>query len=363
MKRLSFLNKILYFLNWVAVATLGLSYFAPFADPTKYPIFALLGLGYLALLFINTLFVVYWLLNSKRHFLLSLAVIIIGFPLFVRNIVFFKNSEFEAKNSMKIMTYNVRNFDLYNWKDNKGARDNMLKFIREQNPDIINFQEFYSQEESELHNIKKLVNDLEFPYYYFEKSITVNGTKHWGLATFSKYPILQKNRIKFDNSETNLITYCDVQVKDKVFRVFNAHLQSIHFKEVDYKFFSDINEDKKPDIESFRNILSKLDTAFKKRSQQAKKFAAVIKESIYPVIVTGDFNDTPNSFTYQTLTRDLNDAFIESGAGIGNTYKGPLPAVLRIDYILTDSLFDVKNCHVIQGANSDHYPVWAEVGW
>jgi len=363
MKKLSFVNKIIYFLNLLAALALVFTYFSPYADPVKYPVFALLGLSYLHILLINLLFILYWIVISKNQFLLSLLIILLGFQPFMRNIVFFKKNNLESENVMKVMTYNVRNFDLYNWKDNKNARDNMMNFIKEQNPDIINFQEFYSQEESELHNIKRLVNDLEFPYYYFEKTVTVDDTKHWGLATFSKYPILQKNRIKFDNSSTNMVTYCDVEVKGQVFRIFNAHLQSIHFQNADYKFFDDINKEKKPDIESSRHIISKLIAAFKKRSLQANKFKEIINKSIYPVIVTGDFNDTPNSYVYKTISRGIKDAFVMAGAGIGNTYKGPLPALLRIDYIFTDKKFNVKNCHVIPGANSDHYPVWAEVGW
>ncbi|MFK7903827.1 MAG: endonuclease/exonuclease/phosphatase, partial [Chitinophagales bacterium] len=69
--------------------------------------------------------------------------------------------------------------------------------------------------------------------------------------------------------------------------------------------------------------------------------------------------DTPTSFTYQTISNKLQDAFLESGLGLGGTYAGPLPS-FRIDYVLLDPSFEVRSTEVIRKKYSDHYPVTCE---
>ena len=66
-----------------------------------------------------------------------------------------------------------------------------------------------------------------------------------------------------------------------------------------------------------------------------------MKESPYPIIVCGDFNDTPLSFTYKKIKSNLIDSFTISGSGIGDSYvKIPM---LRIDYIMHDNKFKSYN--------------------
>ena len=81
-----------------------------------------------------------------------------------------------------------------------------------------------------------------------------------------------------------------------------------------------------------------------------------IRKSPYPVIVCGDFNDTPVSYAYRTVLGDLKDAFVESGRGISNTYNGILPS-FRIDYILYDPKFSAGNYRRDKVYLSDHFPV------
>ena len=44
---------------------------------------------------------------------------------------------------IKIMSFNVRLFDLYNWSKNEKVKSNILSFIKKESPDIICFQEYY----------------------------------------------------------------------------------------------------------------------------------------------------------------------------------------------------------------------------
>ena len=76
------------------------------------------------------------------------------------------------------------------------------------------------------------------------------------------------------------------------------------------------------------------------------------------MFVCGDFNSPPYSYTYHAIqhSKDLKDAFLESGYGIGKTYVGLFPT-LRIDFILINNEIESLNTQVIKKDYSDHYPI------
>jgi endonuclease/exonuclease/phosphatase family metal-dependent hydrolase len=107
-----------------------------------------------------------------------------------------------------------------------------------------------------------------------------------------------------------------------------------------------------------KSISASLRKGFITRSIQAKLVKKNIDSSPYPVLVTGDFNDTPVSYSYRRIRRGLNDSFVTSGYGAGFTYKGNYPAN-RIDYILYDNELESRSFNILKVKYSDHYPVVA----
>lgn len=384
-KKLSFLSNVVFKLNMVAAFALLLTYPVPFINPSTFWLSAIWGLTYPFLLLINIGFLLYWLLKRRWQVLLSLIVILLGWDLLAKTVAFNlvehnrqitiddpKNSEEEQEieaTDVKIMTYNVQNFDLYNWTENVESRNKMIELIQNEQPDIINFQEFYTDDndDSEFHNVKLLVNELGYKHYSFEKTLTLRTTNHWGLATFSKFPIIDKGRITFPETQNNIVAYSDINIKGDTIRLFNLHLQSIHLGRQDLKYIKqlslrdkDDNKDTKTEHwKSFSSIVSKLKAAYVKRGNQARTLANHIEESPYRVIVCGDFNDTPTSYTYETISQNLQDAYLKTGLGLGGTYAGPLPS-FRIDYVLLDSSFEARTTQVIRKKYSDHYPMTCE---
>jgi len=100
--------------------------------------------------------------------------------------------------------------------------------------------------------------------------------------------------------------------------------------------------------------------AFQLRATQAEIISTQIHSNNYPFIITGDFNDVPSSYTYRKITKGLKDAFLEKGFGIGVTYMGLSPT-LRIDYILTNSNWDVKAFEQVDENLSDHHMIMADL--
>ena len=116
--------------------------------------------------------------------------------------------------------------------------------------------------------------------------------------------------------------------------------------------------DERESSNDVKELSSSLRNGFLRRSAQADIVKEAVNNSPYPVIVLGDFNDTPISYTYHKLRKGLNDSFVESGYGAGFTYKGVYPTN-RIDFILFSDKLDCKYFEVLKVKYSDHYPVFS----
>ncbi|MBN4061605.1 endonuclease/exonuclease/phosphatase family protein [Bacteroidales bacterium AH-315-I05] len=363
MKKLSLVSKIIFILNNIAAIGLLISYLAPFVSPAL-PLagsIAFFGLAYPALLLLNALFLLYWLIRLKRQFLLSVIVILIGWnPLnhFIK--INFDNEEISG-NSTKVLSYNVRLFDLYNWTKNTQTRNKMFDFIKEENADVLCLQEFYyADSNSYFRTLDTLIIFQQAKNYHIE--YTAKAEFHYfGIATFSKYPIVNKGLVSFKEKSNNICIFSDVKIGEDTVRIYNAHLASIHFRKSDYQFLEKMNEsDTEKQIEGSKQILKRLKTAFIKRASQADAIAEHIKTSPHPVIMCGDFNDSPQSYAYEQISDGLKDAFIESGRGIGTTYIGRFPS-FRIDYILHSEEIQSFGFRKIQATYSDHYPISCQI--
>lgn len=269
--------------------------------------------------------------------------------------------ESELERPLRIMSYNTHMFDYYNHSGLDGAPGEIFKFILQQNPDVICFQEFYTSFKNKKYSPTQIVAHFrKYGYRHIEYSKQNKGNTGYGLATFSRYPITNTEAIKFKNSR-NMAIYSDINVNGKIIRVFNNHLESIGFKDGELSVLDSLDirmSDKQR--QGLRNISRKLNRAFVMRSDQAEALSRHISNSTYPVIVCGDFNDTPVSYVYRTMRGDMKDAFREAGAGFGGTYNGKLPS-FRIDYIFHSQQFDTYNFKRFPLKYSDHYPIMVTI--
>ena len=362
-KKSSFFSKIFIFLNIIAVLALLLSYLASHINPATSWTLAFFGLIYPLLLIVNIFFTIVWALNKKRIFLLSFIAILIGFNMIGRFVQFriFKQEKPNSE-SMKILSYNVRNFDLYNytktWHYTFTKRNKIFDYLCTEKPNIVCFQEFYWDDNNDFNTSDTLSEILNAKEFHRESTAKKNG-KYWGVATFSEYPIINRGKIPFETSTGNVCIFTDIKYKIDTIRVYNVHLESIRLSAEDYIFEESLNKKNIPSDKlkaSSKRILSRLKAAYVKRGPQALLVAKHIKNCPYPIILCGDFNDSPSSFAYQQISSGLTDSFIESGSGFGQTYLGKYPS-FRIDYILHSKKFKSTGFETDKIELSDHYPV------
>jgi endonuclease/exonuclease/phosphatase family metal-dependent hydrolase len=353
-----FIINILFRVNILVTALLLLAYLAVYINPHHFWPIAFLGLAYPFLLILNLLFVFIWAIRLKVQVFLSLIAILAGWVFIARyaqfELPFVKKEEpHKVENSFKVLSFNVRLFNRYNWLKDKKAFQEIFSFIEKESPDIICFQEFFTKDKISEAEIKKKLAGTSYCYI---KYTSQRPNSNFGIATFSKYPIVNGGCLLFEKTY-NLCIYTDIKIGEDTVRVYNNHLQSIRFLKRHYELVDSLKFPySQKQFHGIWDITTRLKLAFKLRAMQAEIVAVHLKRSPHPVIVCGDFNDTPVSYTYQTIRHNLRDAFEEAGSGLGHTYLGRFPSY-RIDYILFDNSFGAANYRSPKLELSDHYPV------
>jgi hypothetical protein len=167
--------------------------------------------------------------------------------------------------------------------------------------------------------------------------------------------------VPFASDANNFCIYADLLVSGDTIRVYNGHLQSIRLKPEDYDLANGKTEQSEID-DAGKRIARRLKSAFVKRQEQVDRIATSIQASPYPVVLCGDFNDPPVSYTYETFSDILEDSFVACGNGIGNTYIGAFPS-FRIDYILHSPSLKAIAYKTLDEKLSDHHAVTATLEW
>jgi endonuclease/exonuclease/phosphatase family metal-dependent hydrolase len=349
-------------LNYIAILFLAMGILSKYVSPVNFWPIAFFSLAFPFIIIFNVLLVIFWAAQFRIQALFSFIAIGLSLPTVIGYIQLSFIKPKVNNKDIKVMSYNSMLFDLYNWKKNGQSRDTILSYLAEENPDILCLQEFYtSEEKGDFNNIDTLTSLLTAKNKHIEYTTTLRKFDHWGIATFTKYPIIKQGKIDFNTRANNTCIYTDVIIKTDTVRIYNMHLQSISFSKDDYRFIEELNNDTtdtKNEIERSKNILRRLKRAFEKRAIQAEIIAEHIKQCRYKIIVCGDFNDTPASYTYQTIKGKLKDSFIEKGNGFESTYAGKFPR-FRIDYIFHSEDLKCKDYTRASETLTDHYPIMA----
>ena len=186
------------------------------------------------------------------------------------------------------------------------------------------------------------------------------------MAIFSKYRIVDGGFVETSDSSSNKSMYVDIRFNSDTIRIYNIHLASMHLDSTDYETGKAIWAGSYDS--TFNNkaqmLSKKISMAYVLRQRQAKAVHAHISECPYPVILCGDFNDSPASFSYNKIMHGLRDAFRCSGKGTGTTYIGKDFPSYRIDYIAHNKQFNDFQYTVCRDLDvSDHYPIYTYISF
>lgn len=314
-------------------------------------------------------FAFFWLLVKPRRALISIVALLLAYKPISNMLPFRLSSEFKQQKqekALRVMTWNVAQFNVMDDKQHPEIKSRMIDLVKQNEPDIACFQEMVAEDSTvtDHGHVQQFLDRLNFKHYFYSYNSKEDfwGYAHFGIIIFSRYPIINKQTIStYPNDYNSIFQYADIVKGNDTIRVFNIHLQSLRFSKSNLKYIDKPSvEDEHAAIKESRNIISKFKRGFLKRQLQADRIREEIDKSPYPVIVTGDFNDVPNSYAYHTIGKGLHNAFAEKGIGLGRTFSGISP-VLRIDNIFADERMDVLQYQVIKKKLSDHFPIVADL--
>ena len=339
MKQLSGYDKLLLGINSFPAILLLFSSVLFLYPLTGFPFLHILNLTVPILVILNLVFLVYWMLKKKTAFLLPALILLFTYFVFGPFYKFNFSSPPALADDLKIMSFNARVFNKFDWIDKPKIGDKIVEFVTQQDPDILCFQEFQQQRNEEF---------LQYPFRYVNYH-SYENTTHAVQAIFSKYPIVDQGSLKFPETGNNAI-YADLVYQGDTIRIYNLHLESLGL---------DVNKVELTNEYSGK-FLERVSKSFDKQRQQAKLVREHMNKINHRTLIMGDFNNTQFSNVYRTIKGDLKDTFKARGSGYGSTYNFKFFPV-RIDFILVDPRYDIITHTNFYQELSDHMPITASI--
>lgn len=299
-----------------------------YIPPKIFPWFNLLSLGFPLLVIGYIIITFFWIFSWKKR-----AFVFMFMGLFFLNPVkrwINYTSESKETANLKIVTFNIKGGIL--------GKEEIQEYINAQKADLVFIQEYGD-------------GDLKLKNLTGKNTVPIN-------SLYTNYKIVSRKNLfenLYDGDITAQCEQIDLEIRGKIYRVINVHLESFGV----VKSMVKLNGNGEEDETKVKNLIKRLIPTFKSHQEQVQIIRKSIDTSPYPVIVAGDFNAVPNSYEYYKTSEGLKDAFYEVARGSGTSfhdYKYPL----RIDYIFTSESIKPVSYKVDRSVNlSDHFPVIA----
>ena len=347
-------------INIATLILLWASCLVTYLHPASFPKLSLLSLVFPLFLILNVAFIFFWLIFKAKRVWIPIAGIALCYS-FVRDYCpinpWFLQAPpaADSTTSLRIITYNTHGFGGKEATDEQG-NNLVANFVYFSDADIICLQEA-AWGGTSLQTVKDHMKELGY-----------NSFDSKGTVIFSRLPILSTETLTLPTRTNGGIMTHLLDGQDTILLI-NNHFESNHLSQVIKEGYRDaieknaqnayqreIRDTLRKELSPVVNLLS---VAAPLRAAQADTIQQIIEAWLpRPVILCGDFNDTPVSFTLRKLTSHLQSAFRESGNGVGFTFhERGFP--VRIDHILfSGDRWQSRHTRVETGISaSDHYPI------
>lgn len=355
-----------FFLILISPASLALALLfaisgaAGFINPAENDLFAVVGLFYPILFVALVANVIVLLIFRSKWIYLHLLLLLAFLPISLRYIGFHTHNSNEG---WKIMTYNVHGFrGFHKTLTNNTTHKEIIAYIQKENLDMVCLQEFRSWTGNIENDTRTFASEAGFKHFHFTGYWRKGGVQSDGYLILSKLPIMNTGAIP-SKTKRNIGAFVDVKTPNQeVVRIASVHLISFSLGKQEIEAFGEaaaleMNLLKKHG----RSLLGKFRNSFNIRAKEIIDLQSFVKDTELPLLVCGDFNDTPASFTYSNMIETgLKDGHIQADFGLGATYAGNLPW-LRIDYFFLSKHLKATSSEVIHLPYSDHYPVQVRI--
>jgi endonuclease/exonuclease/phosphatase (EEP) superfamily protein YafD len=233
-------------------------------------------------------------------------------------------------------------------------RNPVFDLITRENPDIVFIQEINS---SDRKLFQKKLGEAYPHQLWADRFENYNGG-----AILSRIPFKEEHNIDigtpYMSGHTN-INHAVIRLRGEEIHLFNCHLYPAGHAFLQLLFGK----------RTLESSLAQTRLAYQRRLAEAEKLHQIVSRVKAPLILAGDFNDTPNSPLYQSFAEELQNAHATAGWGLGTTYghyslSGSVSRYLRyiifdflrIDQVFASRHFRILEARVVPLAVSDHRP-------
>ena len=360
MRPFKYIQSFVALVNIVIAILFIIAAFSDYISPGQSVFFSYLGLLFPIFFIINFSFLIYWLVLRRwsYFFIICCSFLLCWKPISRYAPFHFPTDMAQQDNVIKVLSYNVMGFG---YKDHTPNNPNeILQYVIHSEADIVCLQEYLVGTSENFLTQEKICEALHMYPYHYTLPLVYYKKYAMGLAVFSKYPILNSWKVRYDSSFNGSSVH-EIDMNGKKVMVINNHLESFKLTMDDRSKYSDFLKNMNMDtFDGLRETVQrKLGSAFVIRAEQAEIVADEIAnlQGDY-MIVCGDFNDTPISYAHRVIQgNSLIDAYAESGRGIGISYNQNF-FWFRIDHILHSPNIKSYNTTVDKVALSDHFPIW-----
>lgn len=316
-------------------------------NPHRHPNLSYAGMVFPAMLVLNLLFVPFWLVVKRRLTYIPLVGLLLCASA-IRTYCPINPFASEEGADIKFVTYNVMMMG-DSTKHNIPSENPILLFLMEQDADIVCLQEAWNLDHGNN------IDTLKTKYSYIDHRATYNNV----MTILSKYPILDITDLDNEDVRMRTVAY-HVKVNEDTVLVLNNHFESFKLHDEEKENYEEIikHPDDSGNEQRIDTLLVKVVNANSARALQVDWLAEYVKncKDKY-IILCGDFNDNPISYTHYKMTDCLNDAYTRAGNGPGWTYNRS-SMYFRIDNTLVSENITPCKAYVDDSIDtSDHYPV------
>lgn len=291
-------------------------------------------------------------LSLRKLSLLPLLVLLIGFRFALASFQY--NPIIDNAQGLEVLSYNAHLFN-YHLANGDKFDPNVFNWLKDHPAGVKVFQEFYQDFSTSSRNAIKILGKDSGYEHSFHLTDESPNSKSVGLAIFSKYPIINEGRV-FGKNNTNGAIFADITINHDTIRIYNVHLESMSIDSEKLENIAGVKQ-------NYRQTLRKLNSGSLARSQQLAILLEHARNSPHRIILLGDLNEVPYSYTYFKLSENLVNAFETAGRGFGFTYNKVL-FFLRIDHIFSDPSLQAVQFKTYREVDySDHYPISAIFNW
>lgn len=345
-------------LAFIGLVTMTLSVASPYIDPKHINWMPFFGLAFWEIFIFNVLVFIALLLLWSRKVWIAVLALVIAIPGLKKS--YSIGSQVNEDSFLRLMTYNVHHFRHVDGETDKESHAfQVIDKIREQNPDVLCCQEFgvYQKGVSRVKAIERFAQNTGFQYVYYNKKRAYGGN-----VIFSKFPLTKVESETGLGKEITSGILVSVDAGEKgQFYLANLHLLSYNVSDSEIDVLTSSTELRNQFDTVGMSVVRKLKYAFERRSDEIAMILESLKPLDGPIVVCGDFNDTPMSFIYKQMQdAGFVDSFTKVGRGIKPTYAGKLP-LMRIDYIWGNDGVKPLKFKRFKNKSSDHYPIMLDL--